>query len=107
MRCDFVASVIPVTNHATSFSAKNVQKTALEAAEMIFVPWNQQNILTLQTTIFPDVVHPEFSYLVEIVPSNVVHVEVKLFGCTNVFVAAASHIYNTWMLRIIDTQPVD
>ena len=30
-----------VTNYATSFGAKNVQKTKFEAAEIIVDPWNQ------------------------------------------------------------------
>ena len=31
-----------MTNYATSFDAKNVQKTKFEAAEMILDLWNQQ-----------------------------------------------------------------
>ena len=37
-----VAKTIRVTNYATSFGAKNVQKTKFEAAEMILDPWNHQ-----------------------------------------------------------------
>ena len=43
--CSIVTKIIRVTNYATSFGAKNVQKTKFEAAEMIPVildPWNQQ-----------------------------------------------------------------
>ena len=31
-----------MTNFATSFGVKNVQKAKFEAAEMILDPWNQQ-----------------------------------------------------------------
>ena len=41
--CSTVAETIGVTSYATSFGAKNVQKTTFEAAEMILGPWNQQN----------------------------------------------------------------
>ena len=37
-----VTETIRVTIYATSFGAKNVQKTKFEAAEMILDPWNQQ-----------------------------------------------------------------
>ena len=45
-RAIFVApkkKTIRVTNYATSFGAKNVQKTRFEAAEIIVDPWNQQS----------------------------------------------------------------
>ena len=40
--CCTVKKTIRVTNYATSFGVKNVQKTKFEAAEMIVDPWNQQ-----------------------------------------------------------------
>ena len=40
--CSAVTETIRVTNYATRFGAKNVQKTRFEAAEMILDPWNQQ-----------------------------------------------------------------
>ena len=40
--CFTVAKTIGLTNYATSFGAKNVQKTTTDAAEMILGPWNQQ-----------------------------------------------------------------
>ena len=40
--CSAVTKTIRVTNYATSFGAKNVQKTKFEAAEMILDRWNQQ-----------------------------------------------------------------
>ena len=40
--CSAVTKTIRVTNYATSFGAKNVQKAKFEAAEMILDPWNQQ-----------------------------------------------------------------
>ena len=40
--CSTVTKTIRVTNYATSFGAKNVQKTKFEAAEMILDPLNQQ-----------------------------------------------------------------
>ena len=40
--CSAVTETIWVTNYATSFGAKNVQKTKFEAAEMILDLWNQQ-----------------------------------------------------------------
>ena len=42
--CCAVIETIRVTNYATSFGAKNVQKTMFKAAEVILHPWNQQNI---------------------------------------------------------------
>ena len=40
--CSAITETIRVTNNATSFGAKNIQKTKFEAAEMILDPWNQQ-----------------------------------------------------------------
>ena len=40
--CSAVTETMRVTNYATSFGAKNVQKTKVEAAEMILDPLNQQ-----------------------------------------------------------------
>ena len=40
--CSTVTATIRVTNYATSFGGKNVQKTKFEAAEMILDPWKQQ-----------------------------------------------------------------
>ena len=40
--CSAVTETIQVTNYATSFGAKKVQKTKFEVAEMILDPWNQQ-----------------------------------------------------------------
>ena len=37
-----ITETIGVANNATSFGAKNVQKTTFEAAEMMLGPWNQQ-----------------------------------------------------------------
>ena len=38
--CSTVAKTIGVTNYATSFGAKNVQKATFEASEMKLDPWN-------------------------------------------------------------------
>ena len=40
--CNDVTETIRVTNYATSFRAKNVQKTKFEVSEMILDTWNRQ-----------------------------------------------------------------
>ena len=40
--CSSLRETIRVTNNATSFGAKNVQKIKIEAAEMVLDPWNQR-----------------------------------------------------------------
>ena len=42
--CSAVKETIRVSSYATSFGAKNVQKTKFEAAEMIDDPWSQQHL---------------------------------------------------------------
>ena len=50
--CSTVAETIGVTNYATSFGEKNVQKTTFEAADMMLGPWNQQLIVITKNQFY-------------------------------------------------------
>ena len=52
--CSAVTETIRVTNFATSFGARNIQKTKFEAAEMILDPWNQRcgNLIIRESVIW-------------------------------------------------------